>query len=158
VWLPIVRLCGRGFALAAATCEGAWKVSVLPHFLLHLRYIHDEALVTELQVALTRSLETCLLSMVKKTAILAEMAIPPLHYTQHAQLAQFSYRLSSRTSNVIPHVLWAKLALNTDQLPRASLDRRMRASTLYLDPDPGDCAMPPSMAHAGCNAPVFQFF
>ena len=127
-----------------------WKASVLPHFLLHLRYIHDEALVSELQVALTRSLETCLHVYGEKTAILAETGIPPLHYTQQAQLAQFRYRLSSRTSNVIPHVLWARLASTTDQLPRASLDRRMRVATLYLDPDraPVDCAMPPSVAHA----------
>ena len=66
-----------------------WKASVLPHFLLHLRYIPGDSLVAELQVALTRSVETCLHVYGEKTAILAETDIPPLHYTQHAQLAQF---------------------------------------------------------------------
>jgi hypothetical protein len=123
---------------------------VLPHFLLHLRYIPDEALVAELQVALTRSLETCLHVYGEKTAILAKTGIPPLHYTQHAQLAQFRYRLSSRASNVIPHLLWSMSASNTVRLPPASLDRRMRASTLYLDPDrePADCAMPSRVVNA----------
>ena len=82
-----------------------WRASVLPPFLLRLRYIPDDALVAELQVALTRSLETCLHVYGEKTAILAETGIPPLHYTQHAQLAKFRYQLNSKTSNVIPHVL-----------------------------------------------------
>jgi hypothetical protein len=127
-----------------------WKASVLPHLLLHLRYIPDDALVAKLQVALTRSLETCLHVYGEKTAILVEMGIPPIHYTQHAQLAQFRDWLSSRTSNVIPHVLWSKSASNTVRLPPASLDRWMRASTLYLDPGrvQADCAMPPSVANA----------
>ena len=46
--------------------------------------------------------------------------------------------------------MWTKWASNTVRLPSASLDRRMRASTLYLDPDRvrADCVMPPSVANA----------
>ena len=112
-----------------------WKSTVLPHYLLHLRYACTPALVDELQASLTRSLETCLHVFGEKTAILAETGVPPLFYTQHVQLAQFSFRLRHHTHLVIPHFLWSHWASRLSLLPPESLDRRMPASTRFLDPD-----------------------
>ena len=112
-----------------------WKATVLPHYLLHLRYACTPTLVDELQAPLTRSLETCLHVFGDKTAILAETGVPPLSYTQHVQLAQFHFRLRHHTHLVIPHFLWSYWASHLPTLPTEALDRRMPASTRFLDPD-----------------------
>ena len=55
-----------------------WKSTVLPHYLLYLRYIPTRELVDNMQVAIPKSLETTLHVYGEKTAILIATGIPPL--------------------------------------------------------------------------------
>ena len=132
-----------------------WKSTVLPHYLLYLRYITTRELADSMQVAMTKSLETTLHVYGEKTSILIETGIPPLHLTQHVQLAQFRFRLRTCTGNIIPHQLWSLWEPIANQLPLTSLDRRMHASTKLLDPKlldpdrlPIDCPAPRSVESA----------
>ena len=103
-----------------------------------------------LQTSLTKSLESSLHVYGEKTAILIETGIPPLYLTQHVQMAQFRYRLQSGTHNTIPHALWSFWEPRLDLLPPTSMDRRMRGSARYTDPDrllPGS-SMPPNVSNA----------
>ena len=127
-----------------------WKSTVLPHYLLHLRYLLTRELVENMQVVMTKSLEATLHVYGEKTALLVETGIPPLHITQHVQLAQFRFRLRTSTGNTIPHQLWSLWEPIAHQLPSTSIDRRMYASTKLLDPDrlPIDCPAPRSVESA----------
>jgi len=55
-----------------------WKSCVLPHFLLYLRYISDEAQVKTLQASLNKSLSTTMNVYEHPTALLSDTGIPPL--------------------------------------------------------------------------------
>ena len=128
----------------AARLLTLWKSTVMPHYLLYLRYLPTRELVDNLQVAMTKSLESTLHVYGEKTAILIETGIAPLFITQHIQLAQFRYRLRTSTNNTIPHLLRSHGLSILDQLPPPSIDRRMHDSTKFLDPDrlPLDCVAP----------------
>jgi len=85
-----------------------WKSCVLLHFLLYLRYIHSDSQIQKLQACLNRSLSSTFHVYGRATALLAEVGIPPLHITQHLQLALFRYRLSTNQNNIIPHTLYVR--------------------------------------------------
>ena len=128
-----------------------WKSSVLPHYLLYLRYFHNPSHISDLQRDLNQSLNRTMQVYGTHEGLLAETGTPPLHHTQQVQLAQFRYRLLSETGNVIPHSLFQAWSTTYWILaPPASLERRMHTAVCTLDlprVDPS-CPMPPEVLAA----------
>jgi len=127
-----------------------WKSCLLPHFLLHLRYIHSDSQIQKLQACLNRSLSSTLHVYGHATALLAEVGIPPLHITQNLQLAQFRYRLSTNHNKIIPHTLYVREQHARAIMHDDTMGRRMHQAICQVDRDRINphTPMPPSVQQA----------
>ena len=129
-----------------------WQACVLPHFLLYLRYFHNDKQVDKLQVTLNQSLKATLRTSGHETAVFIETGIPPLEITRKLQLAQFRYRLSHSPSTSLTFRLWNLWQPIVHRLDDTTLqvELRMHLAVTHLDKKRVDiqATMPISVQHA----------
>ena len=110
-----------------------WKTCVLPHFLLYLRYFHNDKHIHKLQVALNQSLKATLRTSGHETAVLIETGIPPLEITRKLQLAQFRYRLSHSKPTSLSFRMWNLWQPYLHRMDETTIEWRMYLAVNHLD-------------------------